>query len=112
MNSRFLNDHVLYRFLYSVEALWPMADGGAWGRCLTLRAPFGASGTRYVSTRGLIGPLHMYQSVSRHCRASTALQPLQLYSSTASTLYSPLRGDVFCHCRFHPVPLGALLRAF
>ena len=34
---------------------WPMADGGARGRCLTLRAPCGASGTRYVSMRGLIG---------------------------------------------------------
>eukprot|EP00966_Prymnesium_polylepis_P000436 9824-Prymnesium_polylepis.1 len=30
-----------------------MADGGARGRCRALRAPCGASGTRYVSMRRL-----------------------------------------------------------
>eukprot|EP00966_Prymnesium_polylepis_P114693 2650599-Prymnesium_polylepis.1 len=34
---------------------WPMADGGARGRCRALSAPCGASGTRYESMRGLLG---------------------------------------------------------
>eukprot|EP00966_Prymnesium_polylepis_P313962 7255126-Prymnesium_polylepis.1 len=38
----------------SVACLWPMADDVARGRCRALRAPCGASGARYVSTRGRI----------------------------------------------------------
>ena len=34
---------------------WPMADDVARGGIGSLRAPCGASGTRYASMRGLIG---------------------------------------------------------
>eukprot|EP00966_Prymnesium_polylepis_P194507 4509257-Prymnesium_polylepis.1 len=61
---------------------WPMADGGARGRCRALRPPCGASGTRYVSMRGLSQQqcallayglwcaIRRYPSATRLCGAS------------------------------------------